>query len=173
MVPHSKTSSQYTTTCAWGKLSVSAIMPPMLDIKELFQDKSAPPVNTGSLWRPSSIIWIPSTLCCSTPYHPVMVPSLALVYFVQGYCLAFSCHTLWETTLSLDFIHMFQTDMVPHQRLSLIPQVCSFCSAAGGIMCPPHQGCQVQQFLKPKLVQLVGPTFITVGPTIADCGYFP
>ena len=34
------------------------------------------------------------------------------------------------------------------------------------------QGCQVQQFLNPKLVKLVGPNFITVGPTIADCGYF-
>ena len=33
--------------------------------------------------------------------------------------------------------------------------------------------CQVQQFLKPKLVEQVGPTFINVGPTIADCGYFP
>ena len=37
----------------------------------------------------------------------------------------------------------------------------------------PDQGCQVQQFLNPKLVKLVGPTFIAVGLTIADCGYFP
>ena len=35
------------------------------------------------------------------------------------------------------------------------------------------QGCQVQQFLKPKFVQLVSPTFITVGPKITYCGYFP
>ena len=35
------------------------------------------------------------------------------------------------------------------------------------------QGFQVQQFLKPKLVQLFGPTFITVCPTIAYCGCFP
>ena len=36
-----------------------------------------------------------------------------------------------------------------------------------------EQGCRVQQFLKPNVFQLVSPTFITVGTTIAYCGYFP
>ena len=34
---------------------------------------------------------------------------------------------------------------------------------------PPGQGCQVQQFLNPKLVKIVGPTNIAVGLTISDC----
>ena len=36
-----------------------------------------------------------------------------------------------------------------------------------------EQGFQVQQFLNPKLVKLVGPTNMAVGLTIADCGYSP
>ena len=41
------------------------------------------------------------------------------------------------------------------------------------VLSPSRQGYQVQQFLKPKFVQLVSPNFITVGPTITYCGYFP